>query len=94
MSERRTHCVQHAELGHMPCVYCEVIPQLLSATPPGQSATNKVFHTRRMLTVHWLLCSSVIGSLSPPRRGKTREESEEIIQGQEALMVNHCHMLK
>lgn len=26
---------------------------------------NKVFHTRLVLTVHWLLCRSVIGSLSP-----------------------------
>lgn len=32
--------------------------------------TNKVFHTRLVLTVHWLLCRSVIGSLSPTHRGK------------------------
>lgn len=37
--------------------------------------TNKVFHTRLVLTVNLLLCRSVIGSLSPTYRGKTGEVS-------------------
>lgn len=63
------HHVYHVELGTY--VYTvKLFHNCCQLHLQDRVQTNKVFHTRLVLTVHWPLCRRVIGSLSPTHREK------------------------
>ena len=79
--EAYTHHVYHVGLGHTTHVYIVTLfHSWRQLHLQDRVQTNKVFHTRLVLTVHWLFRRSIIGILSATYRGKNRRSRSEMFK--------------
>lgn len=89
---RRTHYVYRVGLGtyyHVCTV--KLFQSCCQLHLQDRLKNNKVFHTRLLLTLHWLLGRSYWQPVTHVSGGGGKqEESVQIIQGQKALGTNNC----